>query len=81
MAEANGFAPRPAFAERARRTVTTAGSALTASMLRDMERQAPIEADHIIGDLIRRSLKAAGVPPLLGLAYMHLQAYEARRKR
>jgi 2-dehydropantoate 2-reductase len=48
-------------------------------MLRDIEANAPIEAEHIVGDLIRRS---AGLgPPLLGLAYTHLKAYEARRAR
>jgi 2-dehydropantoate 2-reductase len=41
---------------RTRATLTTEGSALTASMLRDIERLAPIEADHIVGDLIRRGV-------------------------
>jgi 2-dehydropantoate 2-reductase len=51
-------------------------------MLRDIERGGPIEADHIVGDLLRRSM--AQPPPnrsLLGIAYAHLKAYEARRKR
>ena len=34
--------------------LTAAGSPLTASMPRDIENHNPIEADHIIGDLIRR---------------------------
>ena len=45
-------------------------------MFRDIERGSPIEADHIIGDLIAR---ASGPVPLLRLIYAHLKAYEARR--
>ena len=44
-------------------------------MLRDMERGARIESDHILGDLLRRGsqlLSADG--SLLRLAYMHLKA-------
>ncbi len=71
-------------AKRARDMLTAPGSALTASMLRDIERNAPIEAEHIIGDLLRRGHK--GCPSqsklsLLGIAYTHLKAYEARRAR
>ena len=54
VAAASGHAPREAFLERYRAALTAAGSTLTASMLRDIERGAPIEADHIIGDLIAR---------------------------
>jgi 2-dehydropantoate 2-reductase len=84
IAAASGHAPRPAFAERARTTVTAAGSTLTASMMRDVERNAPIEADHIVGDLIRRGEATGALPPgpsLLRTAYTALGAYEARRQR
>ncbi len=55
------------------------GSALMASMLRDVEKGGPTEADHILGDLVARA-KADGVAaPLLQLAYSHLQAYDLRR--
>jgi 2-dehydropantoate 2-reductase len=52
-------------------------------MLRDVERNAPIEADHIIGDLLRRERDggAKNKPSLLSVAYTHLKAYEARRAR
>ena len=59
---------------------TRPGSTLTASMLGDIERHAPIEADHIIGDLLRRG-GAAVRSPVLRIAYAHLKAYEARRAR
>ena len=50
-------------------------------MLRDIEHHAPIEGDHIVGDLLRRGGKASGDFPLLRIAYAHLRTYEARRKR
>ena len=79
IAAAAGFSPRPAFVTRMRGAIAQPGSTFTASMLRDIERGHRIEADHIVGDLIRR-----GTPEgtrLLGIAYVHLRAYEARRAR
>lgn len=80
IAAAEGYPVREAQVNRARKTLTATGSELTASMLRDLERNAPIEADHIIGDLLRR---AAGHEKAshLSIAYTHLKAYEARRTR
>jgi 2-dehydropantoate 2-reductase len=49
-------------------------------MLRDIEQGSRIEADHIVGDLLRRASKAPPAP-LLTTAFAHLRAYEARRKR
>lgn len=84
IAEASGFPPQDRFIERTRGVLTAAGSPLTASMLRDIENANPIEADHIVGDLIGRG-ESAGVPPenraLLRLAYTSLKAYEARMRR
>jgi 2-dehydropantoate 2-reductase len=81
IAAAHGFAPRASFLERARAMITTRGSTFSASMLRDIERGAPIEADHIIGDLLRRGAGSSHDHPLLRIAYAHLKAYEARRTR
>ncbi len=84
VAQANQHPPRDAFMERSRAALTADGSSLTASMLRDIERGAPIEADHIVGDLIRRGGEAGGPAcnvSLLRLAYVHLKAYQTRRKR
>jgi 2-dehydropantoate 2-reductase len=82
IAERSGFTPRAEFLEKIRSTITAPGSPLTASMLRDIERRAPIEADHIVGDLLRRGnqMRSAG-RSLLALAYLHLKAYESRRDR
>ncbi|MGC2696515.1 MAG: 2-dehydropantoate 2-reductase [Candidatus Angelobacter sp.] len=76
-----GFPPRSPSMERSRSMLTQAGSTLTASMLRDIERLAPIEADHVIGDLLRRAGEGSVSTPLLRIAYAHLKAYEARRAR
>ncbi len=79
IAAAHGRMPRPAFAERMRGMIGQAGSAFTASMLRDIERGNQIEADHIVGDLIARGTTAG--TRLLRIAFVHLKAYEARRAR
>ena len=82
IAEQQGFAPSPASLERSRAMLTAAGSGLTASMLRDVERGEQTEADHILGDLLRRRRGlAAASPSLLAIAHAHLRAYEARRIR
>lgn len=81
IAEQAGYAPRPAFLERIRGVLTAPGSTLTASMLRDVERNGPTEADHVIGDLLARAAADCNEHPLLTLAYAHLRAYEARRLR
>ncbi|WP_158746053.1 ketopantoate reductase family protein [Acidisphaera sp. L21] len=79
IATSAGYAPRPAARDRLRAMMTTPGSPLTASMLRDIERGGPIEVDHVVGDLLNRG--ADGGSPTLRIAYLHLKAYEARRTR
>lgn len=81
IAAAEGHPMREAQLKRARKNLTAAGSILTASMLRDIERNAPIEADHIIGDLLQRAALSQAKPAHLSIAYTHLKAYEARRIR
>ncbi|MEO8367892.1 MAG: 2-dehydropantoate 2-reductase [Candidatus Solibacter sp.] len=74
IAAAAGFPLTPAALERTRTMLTESGSTLTASMLRDMEAGGAIEADHVIGDLLRTAES-----PLLRLVYTNLKVYEARR--
>ncbi|MDR3469751.1 MAG: 2-dehydropantoate 2-reductase [Xanthobacteraceae bacterium] len=81
VATRNGFAPRTPVLDRFRAMLSAAGSVLTASMLRDVERGGRIEADHIVGDLLRRGGDQLGPQALLRIAYAHLKAYEARRAR
>jgi 2-dehydropantoate 2-reductase len=80
IAERQGHPPSPATAQRIRAMINMPGSAMTASMLRDIENDGPVEADHIIGDLMSRGVPTPSLSPL-GIAYAHLKAYEARRAR
>ncbi|KVL38739.1 2-dehydropantoate 2-reductase [Burkholderia territorii] len=81
IAAHNGYRPDPAAVERMRRMVLTP-SPLTASMLRDVENRARVEADHVIGDLLaRRDPQASDALSLLRIAYNHLKAYEVRVAR
>jgi len=79
IATAAGHTPRGPFAERTRTMLTTEGSAMTASMFRDIKVGAPVEADHVIGDLIARAEAAKVSVPKLRTAYTHLKAYEKQR--
>jgi len=81
IATAHGYPPRQAFLDRVRGIATAPGSTFAASMLRDIERRAPIEADHIIGDLVHRAAAKSVDCPLLRIAHAHVNAYEIRRKR
>src|SRR3984957_10333018 len=79
VAAAEGYPPRAPFLERTRGMLTADGSPLTASMFRDIKAGAPVEADHVVGDLIARG-EAAKLPvPKLRTAYTHLKAYERQR--
>jgi 2-dehydropantoate 2-reductase len=80
IAAANGFPPREAASDAGLAILTAPASPFTASMLRDIEQGSRIEADHIVGDLLRRASGAQSAP-LLTTAYAHLRAYEARRRR
>lgn len=79
IAAAEGYTPRAPYLERIRGMLTAEGSQMTASMFRDIKAGAPVEADHVIGDLVSRA-DAAKVPvPKLRAAYTHLKAYEKTR--
>lgn len=74
-----GHAPGGPFFQRTRGLLTTEGSPMTASMFRDIKAGLPVEADHVIGDLVVRA-DAAKIPvPKLRTAYTHLKAYEKQR--
>lgn len=55
-------------------------SPLTASMLRDVERGAATEVEHLLGNLLARRATSPA-DSLLSLACVHLRAYEVRRRR
>lgn len=80
IAAKQGFEPRPAYIERVRSILTTPGSPLMASMVRDIERGGRTEGHHILGDLLGR-VPGGEVPILLSTAYAHVRSYEARQAR
>ena len=79
VAAAAGFAPRPAMVELAHTLITTVGSPLKWSMLRDIERGSTTEGEHILGDMVARARKSGIATPTLDLARTHVAAYEIAR--
>ncbi|MGI4855714.1 MAG: ketopantoate reductase family protein [Janthinobacterium lividum] len=92
IAAANRHPLSDAAMQRIRRAISDPGSAVTASMLKDLERGGAIEADHLIGDLLARrpaagdagdagdaDADAAAPPSLLDLVYLHLRVYTGHR--
>ena len=80
MATANGYAPEAAALAMMTERLTAAGSPLTASMYRDMQRGSRVEADHILGDLLERGRKHGVEAPLVRAAYAQLSVYSASLK-
>jgi 2-dehydropantoate 2-reductase len=79
VAADNDHPPSESTIARARSFFGDRESPMTASMLRDLENGAAIEADHIVGDLIARRRSKLEGASMLELAYAHLKAYESRR--
>jgi 2-dehydropantoate 2-reductase len=81
IAEAHGRAPSASFLAMSRGRLTDPDSTLAASMLADLERGGPTEADHILGDLLARG-ESAGLPtPLLNAARVAIRAQANRAAR
>ncbi|PPC85596.1 MAG: 2-dehydropantoate 2-reductase [Hyphomicrobium sp.] len=80
IAKAYNYTPKPAAVELIRATLTDSTSTISSSMLRDMQRDSRIEADHIVGDLIARADAASIATPSLKIAYTHLQVYQNARQ-
>jgi 2-dehydropantoate 2-reductase len=79
VATASGFPPRPDFIEFDHKLITTVGSPLKWSMLRDIERGSTTEGEHILGDMVARARKLGVATPILDLARTHVAAYEIAR--
>ena len=77
IAAVNGYPPDQALLTTHVNRMVEPGSTLTSSMYRDMTKGAPVEADHILGDLLDRAQGIAA--PLLTAAYVQLKVYEATR--
>ena len=80
IAAANGHAPRETQLKATRALLTAEGSTLAASMFRDLQKNAPVEAGEIIGDLLARGEHANVLAPLLAAAYTHLSVYDCHRQ-
>lgn len=77
VAQTVGFEPDAASMASYRKALTERGSGFTSSMLRDIGNGRPTEADHILGDMLRRARQAGLATPLLAIATCHLQCFEA----
>ncbi len=82
IAAAAGYPPRADSLKASLGRLTDPGSAVTASMLGDVERRGRTEAEHVLGDLLRRRGGASdGDRSLLRAAYVAVKAAEARAAR
>ena len=77
-AGASGFPPPEPFLARIGTVMTTAGSGQASSMYRDLVQKKPVEADHIVGDMLARARTLALDTPLLAAADAHLRIYQSR---
>lgn len=79
IAARSGYALAPAAVDAAQAILTAPGSPLKASMLRDLERSARTECEHIHGDLRERATGFDLDTPLLAAVLTNLRVYEAGR--
>ncbi|MGB3433465.1 2-dehydropantoate 2-reductase [Achromobacter sp.] len=79
VAAASGHAVRPEADASARKLITDRTQPVTASMFRDLSQGLPVEADHIVGDMVRRARTLGVDATYLRTAYAHLQVYQAQR--
>ncbi len=79
VAAGAGYAPRAAFCEQTEALFSKRGSTGTSSMLRDMQRGARTEADHILGDMLARATELGIEAPLLRTSFARLKCYEQSR--
>ena len=80
VARAEGWLPSADAAELLS-VLTERGSQIKASMLRDIERGARTEGEHILGDMFARAQRAGLEAPMLETALTHVRAYETARQR
>lgn len=80
IAEACGYVIREASRADSDQSLTASNSPLTASMLRDLERGARTECEHILGDLVARGRTNGIDTPLLSAALAHVRVYEGQRR-
>lgn len=77
IAVTHGHTPRPSYMEMSHKRLTDPGSPMTASMLADLERGGPTEAEHILGDLLARQT----TPPPSGLSLLRIATVMLRAQK
>jgi 2-dehydropantoate 2-reductase len=75
-----GFPPSAGFMDNFNKMFADPKGQYAASMLRDIERKGPVEADHIVGFMLEKARSFGLDDGLHQLAYLHLKAYEQRRQ-
>jgi 2-dehydropantoate 2-reductase len=81
IAGACGYPLSEAFLAEKSPQLTAPGSPLTSSMYRDLNEQAPVEVDSILGDLIERGRKHGFSAPIVEAAFVGLTIYQRGRAR
>jgi len=81
VATAEGYPPAAETAPIIQGLFAQVGSAYGPSLLIDMEGGRPTEAEHTIGDLVRRAGRLGIAVPILQAALCNLQAYEINRQQ
>jgi 2-dehydropantoate 2-reductase len=76
-----GYPLSEAFVAEKKPQLTAPGSPLTSSMYRDLNEQAPVEVDSILGDLIERGRKHGVSAPIVEAAFVGLTIYQRGRAR
>jgi len=79
IAKAAGFPLPQPFLDLIRKYYTTKGSWLTSSMFRDMQKGADVEAEAILGDLLKHGQSHQLKTPLLQAASVRLRIYQNSR--
>jgi 2-dehydropantoate 2-reductase len=79
VASACGHRPPAESLSRHAAAMTKPKSPVTSSMYRDMRKGAPVEVDHILGDLCDRGAARGVVTPLLNAAVINLRIYQDQR--
>lgn len=72
---ADGYQPRPAVTAKILESLNHPAKAMTSSMYRDLTQGFDIEAEQVIGDLVRRAERHGVSVPLLNAVYVNLQVY------
>lgn len=80
IAAQSGYPPDARARSEAEQLLGTPGLPLKASLLRDIERDAPTEGEHILGDMLARARRLEMEVPLLAAATTHVRVYEGQRQ-